>query len=63
MTMAHRDPQERATRLFDPEVGAQFQQRQSDTLVKAETEEARPSQEQPIPLLKIALMELPESRL
>ena len=63
MPLADRDSQERATGIRDAEVGAQFQQRQSDPLMQAEAQEAGAAQEKPIPLLKIGLMKLSEGGL
>src|SRR5579872_1408031 len=63
MPMADRYSKERATGIFNSKVGTQFQQREADPLVQAEAQETRSSQEQPIPLLKIALMKLSEGRL
>jgi hypothetical protein len=44
MPLADRNSKERATRILDAEVGAQFQQRQSDPLMKTEAQEAGASQ-------------------
>jgi hypothetical protein len=61
--MADCHSQEGAAGILNSKIGAQFQQRKADPLMKAEAQEARSSQEQTIPLLKITLMKLPEGRL
>lgn len=61
--MAERDSQQRTAGIFDSEVGTQFQKRESYTFVKAQAEKAGAAQKQPVPLLKIILMKLPEGRL
>ncbi len=63
--MAERDSPAayRGRRIFDSEVGTQFQKRESYTFVKAQAEKAGAAQKQPVPLLKIVLMKLPEGRL
>src|SRR5579863_7872472 len=60
--LAQGHPEEGAARIRNPEVRTQFQQRQSDALMKTQTQEAGASQQQAIPLLKIILVELPECR-
>lgn len=44
VTMADRNSQKRAPRIRYPEISTQFQQRQSDSLVKIEAQEAGAAQ-------------------
>ena len=54
--MAEKPSQQCAARLFDSEVGSQFEQRNGDAFVKPEVEKAGAAQQQPVPLLQIVGM-------
>jgi hypothetical protein len=53
---AHKPAPGHAARFRNSEVGGQFEQRDSNALVKAEVEKTGAAQQQPVPLLQIVLM-------
>src|SRR6266851_3582157 len=60
--MAKNDSQQRSARVFDPKVRAQFKQRHSEALMKAEAQQAGAAHQQPRPMGQIALVKLREGR-
>src|ERR1700687_982691 len=61
--VAERYSQQRAARFLDSEIGAQFEQRDRDSLAKSEIQKARAAQQEPVPLLQIVFAQMLERRL
>ena len=60
--MAKNDSQQRSARVLDAKFRAQFKQRHSEALMKAEAQQAGAAHQQPIPMGQIALVKLREGR-
>lgn len=54
--------EQRAARFRDSKIGTQFEQRYRDSLMKSEIQKTAAAQQQPIPLLQIVFVEMPERR-